>query len=555
MQTDLFAAATTEHITLRDYQDRAVCDVLNNITDNPILVAPTGSGKTVMGCDLMRRFGGRVLWLAHRTELIDQAVRSIQDVTHTVPGIIKAGRIPTPGASVQVASVQTLIRRSLPAVDLVIVDECHHATAPSYQTILTGCNAPVVGLTATPFRIDGKGLGSAGFKRIIVAAYTDELCARGVLHAPKVYVGRAPSLKGVRIEYGDYKQSQLSQAVNDGALVGDVVGTWKSKAAGKRTVAFAVDVEHSKAIYKAFWEAGVPAAHVDGKTPADERDEATRKLRDGKIQVLCNCMVFTEGWDLPALECAIIARPTASLNLHWQIIGRIMRVSEGKDGCVVLDHAGNHDLHGLVTRRLDYTLDGSVNTGEKDPLGMRRCKDCFLLFDSKLTECPECGWKYVPEARELRHASGELQEYVEDYPYRAGVYARYADQGEAMGFKPGWAAYRYKERFGDWPVVVSGKLLNPDHADETDKREVYRQFVQTATQKGMNIGWASHRYKGVFGVWPKGFVEEVKAEFSAVDRKPLQNKWNTLIKGGPPKRVAAAVAVAVESDEDEEWTF
>lgn len=489
---------------LRDYQRKAIDATLDNIALNPILVSPTGSGKTVMGKALVAELAVPTLWLAHRTELIEQAAKQFQRC-----GIIKSG-YPETDAEIQVASVQTLIRRQKPTARLIVIDECHHVGGGnSYQTILDAYpGVPVVGLTATPFRLDGRGLGQI-FKTIVVSAYPDELIAQGWLHAPKVYAGSPPDLRGVIVTGGDYNLGELAKRMNNDA---DVVGTWQQRAAGRRTIAFAVDIDHSKRITKAFSDAGVPAEHLDGSTPADERSAILARLKSGETLIVSNCMVLTEGWDLPALECAIIARPTASLNLHLQMIGRVMRAADGKAGAVVLDHAGNHHVHGLVTRRLAYSLDGSVRIGEADPLGLRQCRQCFVLYDSKLKQCPECGHVPTPVERTAPgiHGDGVLGEFNEDFTYRRAIWNLIEAEREANDYKPGWSLYRYEERFGSKPVLAGRELVDPQNATMEQKRQVYEFYLDLARAKGLKEGFASHRYREIFGCWPRGFVEDSK---------------------------------------------
>jgi rubredoxin len=492
----------------------------------PILVAPTGSGKTVMAVALVKILNRRTLWLAHRKELIEQASAHLESLG-LYTGIILSGVRSDPLASVQVASVQTLNNRDNPPADLVVVDECHHVTGQSYRSILEAYpNAAIVGLTATPFRLDGRGLGDV-FGEIVIAAYTDDLCADGTLHEPRVYAGATPDLRGVKTSMGDYAVGELGKRTNRPELNADVVETWQRHAQGKRTVAFAVDVEHSRAICDAFASAGVRAAHLDGTTPKSERERILHNLRSGFIDVVSNCMVLTEGWDLPALECAIVARPTASLNLHLQMLGRIMRAADGKTGAVVLDHAGNHHIHGRVTRRITYSLDGRI-AGESDPLGLRRCHACQLLFDPRETECPECGWKPEPATGRERpaiHGAGALTEFDDtDYAYRAEMWRLFEAQREAAGYKPGWSAFRFNERFGEWPVLAGGELVDVAHATREQKREVYSRFVEIGRAKGFREGWASHRYRSAFGVWPSGFVGDVRGDVRGDARERITEK-------------------------------
>jgi len=498
--------ATTTRQQLRDYQDRAVETMIDKLGNRPILVSPTGSGKTTMATEIVERLGLPTLWLAHRKELIDQAAERL--AAHGLDaGIVMAGYKSDPDAQVQVASVQTLVRRNKPPAGLVVVDECHHAAADSYQNILAEYgDAALIGLTATPFRLDGRGLGDL-FGELVVAAWPDELCTSGYLHKPRVWASKAPDLRGVRVVAGDYSVGALAERTNTAELNADIVETWRKRAAGKRTIAFAVDIEHSEAITGAFEEAGIAAEHLDGRTPRAERDAILDRLASGETLVVSNCMVLTEGWDLPALECAVIARPTASLNLHLQMIGRVMRACDGKDGAIVLDHAGNHHVHGLVTRRLDYTL-SDEKVGFSEPLGLRRCGNCGLLFETNEPRCPECGW--VPEAsgagqrrRPAIHGEGELAEFDDSsFDYRRQVWVQIEAQRQASGYKPGWSYYRFFDRFGVAPIVAGGELVNPPEASPEQKAEVYREFLRIAAIKGYKPGWAAYRYKDAFGQWP-----------------------------------------------------
>jgi superfamily II DNA or RNA helicase len=509
---------------LRDYQEQTVGRVIAAVANRPILVAPTGSGKTVMATAVVERLGGRVLWMAHRKELIEQAAGRLQAHGLTV-GVIKAGVRPTPLAPVQVASVGSLLRRDFPPAELIVIDECHHAAAESYRTILEGYpGVPLVGLTATPFRLDGRGLGDL-FGEIVVAAHTDDLCRQGILHKPKVWASPPPNLQGVKVIAGDYNQGQLAERVNTQDRNADLVAMWLKHAAGKRTVAFAVDVEHSQDIADAFVAAGVAAEHLDGATSEREREGILSRLASGETLIVCNCMVLTEGWDLPALECAIVARPTDSLNLHLQMVGRIMRACPGKDGAIVLDHAGNHHKHGLVTRRLNYTLSGD-RVGSDEPLSLRRCEVCGLFFALTDPCCPDCGWIPIPAGitreRPEIHGAGELAEFGDgdfviqfygpeqdfDFAFRARVWR--GIERLRGSYPPHWSRRRYFECFDAWPVVLGDELLDVENATLEQKRAVYEQLLSAAKAKGFKEGWAAYRFKDTFGVWPRGFVTEIR---------------------------------------------
>lgn len=375
----------------------------------------------------------------------------------------------------------------------------------------------MVGLTATPFRLDGRGLGDL-FGELVVASWTEDLCNAGILHRPKVWAAKSPDLRGVKVIGGDYQLGALSKRTNNAAANADIVSTWLQRCSGMRTVCFAVDVQHSRDIVEAFQCQGIAAEHLDGSMTADDRTAILDRLRSGQTQIVSNCMVLTEGWDLPALQCAIVARPTASLNLHLQMIGRVMRACEGKAGAVVLDHAGNHHVHGLVTRRLQYSLDGSRKVGTAEPLGLRRCRKCGMFFELATFACPDCGYRPSPDDTPARerpeiHGTGELAEFDDArFDYRREVWNLIEAERQGAGFKPGWSMFRYRERFGSDPLVLDGELVDPAAATLEQKRRLYEGFVDTAKRKGFKEGWASYRFKEAFGHWPRGFVTDVRKD-------------------------------------------
>lgn len=503
---------------LHDFQQSALADLHSLVSagKRPLLVSPTGSGKTVIGRHLVERLDGEVYWVAHRWELIDQAVRHLEDVGARV-GVIKAGRPATPSAKIQVCSIQTLQRRKFERPAHVVVDEAHHAVADGYACVMA-CQS-VIGLTATPFRLDGRGLGEL-FTDLVVAARPDELCERGLLLKPQVYGTVAPDVRGVKIRAGDFALDTLATRMNTPGLVADIVREWYRLAGGRWTICFAVNIPHSLAIVEAFRAAGVAAEHLDGNTPPAERDAILARLASGETTLVSNVGVLTEGYDLPLLDCVILARPTASLVLHLQMVGRCMRTAPGKPQPIVIDMAGNHHRHGFVTRRLEYSLDGSKSVTPTEPLGLRRCESCGLFYDSSLWSCPECGEPVAkagpPRAGEYE-SPGELQELDDtSYEYRRRFWSIIEAERLEDGRKPGWATFRFKERFGVWPVLADHngirRLVDPERATREEKRNVYEQLASTANAKGFARGWASQRYREIFGTWPRGFVGDVRLQ-------------------------------------------
>lgn len=451
-------------LALRDYQVQVIEDARLRWRDRPVIVAPTGSGKTVIGGEIVRSAvarGRKVLWLAHREELIQQAAQRLTRTGCQV-GIIMAGHPRHPHLPTQVASVQTLVRRSLGAwrPDVIVIDEAHHARARTYRTILDQHpGAAVIGLTATPFRSDGKGLGDV-FGAILVASNAADLVSGGHLLDPVFFAPYTPDTKGLRKRGGDWSDGDAGRLMDKPHLVGDIVKTWQQRAAGLRTVLFATTIQHSRNLVDAYLAAGVPAAHLDGNTPKADRARIQSDLAAGRLLVVSNCAVWTEGVDMPSLACAVMARPTASLSLHLQMVGRVMRPAPGKARPVVLDHAGNVHRHGQPTDPIEYDLRDGVVRKEAQRKPTKTCPGCFAVLPTREPVCPFCGWTFgrdlIPEqrtgdlgmvgagARPALRPNATPQERQDTY---AGLLA----EASGKGWKSGFAGRRYLELFGDWP--------------------------------------------------------------------------------------------------------
>jgi hypothetical protein len=300
-----------------------------------------------------------------------------------------------------------------------------------------------------------------------------------VLIEPTVFAPPAPDLTGVHTVAGEFHRGELQARMTSSKLFGDIVEHWHRHAAGRRTVAFAVGVEHSRGIVEAFCASGVNAEHLDGSSPPEIRAGVLARLASGETQVVSNCDLFGEGFDLPALECAILARPTASLALHLQQIGRVMRSSDGKDDAVVLDHAGNTHRHGLVTDEFEYSLDQNVR--KSIATNPRICKQCYAIMLTAV--CSECG------------SSG--QPLREGQPIGRGEVA--VEQGELKEFK---------------------------RAPFPDKRREYERLVRLASDKGWRLGWARAKYKQTFGVWPR-LMKDVEALFVCERHEWQITNWGT----------------------------
>jgi len=437
-------------VQLRDYQISALTELRAHHAERCILCLPTGSGKTVIAAELIRRAickGSRVLFVVHRRELVMQAVARLAALD-VASGVILANEPTNPHERVQVASIQTLARRDKPPANILVVDECQHATAKTWRDLIDHYGeCMLVGLTATPWRLSGKPLGDL-FGKIIAPVTTRQLCEEGVLIEPRVFAPPGPNLKGVRSVGGDFASDQLAERMK--TLTGNIIEHWRRHANGRKTIAFTVNVEHSRDIAARFADVGVASAHLDGTTPREQRDDVLAQLANGRVTVLSNCMILGEGWDLPSLEVAILARPTKSLSLHLQQIGRIMRACPGKEGALVLDHADNHRRHGMVTDERVWSLDEPAPKTSDG--GVSTCPKCWAVMPVGAVVCPECGYVREQEIAEPTDITETDEQLVElSKVDRRKEYAAIIARANLYGCRIGWARYQFKARFGSWP--------------------------------------------------------------------------------------------------------
>lgn len=460
-------------VNLHDFQQRALEHFESRIAAGAgkiLMVSPTGSGKTVIAAELMRRCreaGQRSLFLAPRRELIAQASAKLEalGVPH---GIILAGDPRSNLHSMtQVASVDTLrVRRDrivLPDPRLIVIDEAHlYATKIRQELLNRWPSATRLGLTATPCRRDGRGLGM--FDELTEAATVAQLTAAGILCPARYFSIAEPDLRKVRIVAGDYQRAELAQAMTP--LVADIPATWLERAAGRRTAVFAVNVAHSVALRDAFLVQGVAAEHVDGATPLGERAAIFDRFARGVTQVLTNCSLVSYGYDLPVLDCIVLARPTRSLALYLQMIGRGLRSAPAKRDCLVLDHSGAVHRHGFAIDERAWSLDGHADLAASSRRAQERdrphreeskqldCPDCKAVFSGTRT-CPECGYYFAPKGRMIRALEGELVEVGAQLgEAQAGKLAFYLElRGFASerSYASGWAAHKFKEKHGHFP--------------------------------------------------------------------------------------------------------
>jgi DNA repair protein RadD len=464
---------------LRPYQIDVIAEFRSRVENGCrriILVAPTGSGKTIIGAEIIREKASArkpVLVLAHRREIITQTSEKLHNLG-IVHGIIQAGFPARPLEDVQVASIQTLHRRAiraetmhLPPADLLVIDEAHHCPANTYSKIIASYpEAILLGLTATPCRGDGHGLGGI-FETIIECPQVAPLIEQGFLVKTRVYAPVNPDLTGVRIQAGDYVETQLADRMDRPKLIGDIVTHWHKFGERRKTVAFTVNVSHSVHLRDEFIKSGVRAEHIDGSTPKPERDASLARLASGEIELVSNCMVLTEGWDMPEVGCVVLARPTKKMGLFRQMIGRVLRPAEAKADAIVLDHSGAVWRHGFVEDPVEWTLDPDRRAespthaarGEHYASRLLECTQCGAVRIAG-EPCGHCGFLPQRAPRSIRFQDGELAEVGRDRRIKPNLYdpdlrnrwhAMLTAIAEERGYKPGWTAYKFKEKFGAWP--------------------------------------------------------------------------------------------------------
>jgi superfamily II DNA or RNA helicase len=444
---------------LRSYQETGVDQLraaLLSGASRLCYVLPTGGGKTVVFAFLIASAsakGRRILILAHRIEIIEQIAVALDSfgVTH---GIIAPDAEETDDA-VQVASVASLNRRLdrwRDSFDLVVIDEAHHAIAHSWAKIIASQpRAKFLGVTATPERLDGKGLGDV-FEQMVEGPTIGELIDAGHLSPFTVFAPDAsPDLSGVKTRLGDYELEGLRNAMG-GVVIGAAVDEYLRLCPNTPAVCFCIDIAHSEQVAARFRAHGIRAAHLDGETPAPERRRIIAALGSSDLDVLCNCGIVSEGVDVPALGAAILLRPTQSLALHLQQCGRALRPAPGKDKALILDFAGNCMAHGLPDEPRDWSLESKARRERgKTPAMAKRCKECGALNRLAARVCIECGNDLTtPKERaeiamRLREAeSAALAREIRAMPYRARL--RWADGDEerlrtvarACNYQRGW---------------------------------------------------------------------------------------------------------------------
>lgn len=446
-------------LNLRPYQTDLIertRQAMRNGAKRVLIQSSTGSGKTITIAQMLASAaarGKRAWFLVHRKELLDQSVQTFIESADIHTGIVAAQYPASPLAPVQVCSVPSLARRaaSLRAPDLIVWDECHHVASVTWSALAQQFpDAHHIGLTATPIRLDGRGLG-AYFDTLLEGPSTAALMAAGWLSRYRFFAPGTVSMQGVHRVAGDYDKREAAERMQQSTVVGDAVGHYLQHGNGGRALVFAWSIEASKAIADSFKFHGVEAEHVDGETSRGARHDAMQRFRAARLRVLCNVDLFGEGLDVPAVDCVFLLRPTASLGLYLQQVGRGLRPAPNKQHVAIFDHVNNWQRHGLPDDPRAWSLDGATRARTvNEPMG-KRCPQCFGISRPSATTCSLCGTVFPIQAREVTQVAGVLQEADPDVLRLLGLdsaslpkwqprtFDGWKQLGRERGYKPQWA--------------------------------------------------------------------------------------------------------------------
>lgn len=450
-------------LILRPYQRtllQQIRDAIRAGKKRILVQSATGSGKTVLIAAMLQGLAAkqnRGWFINHRREILRQSVRTLTTAADVSVGIVQSGVKLEPSELIQVCAIQSLVRRvdRLQSPHVLVWDECHHVASKSWAALHEAYpDAVHIGLTATPARLDGRGLGP-WFDVLLEGPSTADLIQQDWL-APYRLIAPPTrlDLSGVHTVAGDYNRKEADTAMTGSTVMGDALTEYQRRCAGARALLFLWSIEASKQTVARFQSAGIAAAHVDGTTPERERDAVMARFRAGELRVLSNVDLVSEGFDVPDLDAVFLLRPTASLGLYLQQVGRALRPAAGKTALIV-DHVGNYTRHGLPDDPRAWSLDGEAKP-PASTLKVKTCARCFAVERVWAASCSQCGAPFVAVAapREVEQVEGALAE-VDIIALRTSRRLEEGDcrtlealqaLGRSRGYKPGWATYRWQAR-------------------------------------------------------------------------------------------------------------
>jgi DNA repair protein RadD len=460
-------------IILRDYQSESINGLRANIRagfKNQILSASTGAGKTVIASYLLNEVknkGKSAVFVANRIALINQTSEML-DKYGIEHGVIQS-KHPRfqPWQKIQIASSQTLARRQWPEADLIIVDEAHGMD----KTVIDRIDARdglVIGLTATPFT---KGMGKH-YDAIVSVTTTNKLIADGHLVSFRVFAASEPDMTGAKVVAGEWAENEAAE--RSMPIVGDCVSEYLKHANGKKFIAFGCNVAHCEELQRQFLAAGVQTELYTYRTDDEARAAMVTEFRkpDSYIRGLVSVSALSKGFDVPDVECIIMARPLkSSLAEHIQILGRGLRTHPGKTECIVLDHAGNtvrfwddmHEFFEVGAVELDDGKKKPKKPAKKKPREAVKCPQCKCVH-AAAPSCPECGHEYPKKSSQIMHGAGELTELGAgkiSKQDKQQFYSELLSIQDERGYSAGWSGWMFKSKFGHWPDGLMREAIQP----------------------------------------------------------------------------------------------
>lgn len=457
-------------LTLRPHQEAVLNELRRGWKQHKthLVYANVGFGKTAVAAAITHGFvsrGLRVLFVAPYTTLVNQTAEKFIEYGLEQPGIIWQNHEWTdPSNPVQIASADTLTRRDMPKVDVMIVDECHIRRKRLLE-IIDESDFHTIGLSGTPF---AKWMGRH-YEQLVKVTTMREMIDAGFLSDFEIFAPTKPNLKGVKTSnlaaYGaDYNELQVAEIMGEATIIGDIVSNWLKRGEDEPTICFCVNVKHANHVTNEFNRCGVNAEVMTAETPVEERKMIVKRFEDGITKIICNVGVLVAGFDSD-VRCIIYARPTKS-EMRWiQCLGRGLRTAPGKERCLIFDHSGTVLTLGFPDQ-IEYDKLVSENDGlkqqqaqkekEKREKKPKECSKCNFMKPAGVYICPKCGHKplagedvEVDDTRELERLNGKEKKWTMEE--KQSWYSMFLGQCKTKGYKEGWAANKYKEKFGVWP--------------------------------------------------------------------------------------------------------
>lgn len=478
-------------IKLRKYQEDFINDLRKAIVDGNTsicAVLPTGAGKTIITGAMIKsaleQKQKKCWFIVHRNELITQTAKKF-DLFDLDYGFITAGEKYQPGKNLYLAMNRTLLNRfdSIPEEDLpdlIFIDESHHIRAGEYekllQKILSKKKPIIIGLTATPKRLDGKGLKDC-FQTIVLGPKVKDLMEMGNLSKYKI-VAPPNDLdnKKIATRFGDYDQKELAKQIEQADIFGGLVWNYKRYLDGKNLIVFAQNVDHSKKITQIYNEAGIPAAHLDGTMSQAERQKIIQGFEAGEIKVISNCFLISEGFDVPACGGIQLVRKTKSEALYLQMVGRALRPENGKEHAIILDHCKNWEENGFPCDDREWKLEYPKKRKSEQTAPVKRCFYCYAVNHASARACLDCGHVFPIETtkKDPKSLDGELvyididgirkkfgskeekNQYVKDRLRYCREESDFRALALQVGYKPSWGWVKYQLRIKKFKGNIRG---------------------------------------------------------------------------------------------------